>query len=350
VKTIAAALFLLALMPTAALRQDRGADQREVKGKYRVIEVDKFEIQSGVQFPAEHLADLQKEIIKQLSETKDFKQVLPPSGHLNGSGVPVLHLSGTITYSGAGGRVSLGQAGPASGHEMDAQVSFADSSTRQMIQTVEVRASLAGYSSIKDTIREFAKQTAIKTKIVLNTLIEESNAPGTPAASTSTSTPPKAVVGQVVSISAKDWPGSQQRLDQSASAGYRVAGLSRTGKYTADVKLEKTDGPGVYQYQLLHPIQASNLQKDMNEYAAKGFRVSVHTLTDLGYWTTVIMEKPPTPAMATYVYLIDESRRVSAAQKNMEKDQAQGYTMVDQSDHGALHMLLVEKIVQDKKN
>jgi hypothetical protein len=63
------------------------------------------------------------------------------------------------------------------------------------------------------------------------------------------------------------------------------------------------------------------------------------------------MEKPPTPAMATtYVYLIDESRRVSAAQKNMEKDQALGYTMVDQSDHGALHMLLFEKIVKDKKN
>jgi hypothetical protein len=349
-KTIAAALLLLALIPIAALTRNRAADQREVKDKYRVIEVDEFEIQSGVQFPADHLADLQKEIIKQLSESKEFQRVLPPVGNLNGSDVPVLLLSGTITYSGAGGRVSLGQAGPTSGHEMDAQVSFADSSTKQMIQTVEVRASLAGYSSIKDTIREFAKQTVIKTTIVLNTRIGESNPTGTPAATTPTSTSPVAVVGRVVSISAKDWPGSRQRLDQSASAGYRVVGLSRTGKYTADVKLEKTDGPGVYQYQLLHPIMASNLQKDMNQYAADGFRVSAHTLTDLGYWTTVIMEKPPTPAMATYVYLIDESRRVSAAQKNMEKDQAQGYTMVDQSDHGALHMLLFEKIVQDKKN
>lgn len=342
-KTIAAALLLLVLIPASAL-------QREVKDKYRAIDVDKFAIQSGVQFPADHLADLQKEIVKQLSESKEFQQVLPSGGNLNGSDLPVLHLSGTITYFGVGGRVSLGQAGPASGHEMDAQVSFADSSTKQMIQTAEVRASLAGYSSIKDTIREFAKQIAIKTKIVLNTRIEESNAPVTPATTMPTSSsPPAAAEVQVVSISAKDWASSQQRLDDSASAGYRVAGLSRTGKYTADIKLEKTDSPSIYHYRLLHTIVASNLQKDMNQYAADGFRVASHTLSDLGYWTTVIMEKPPTPATATYVYLIDESRRVSAAQKNVEKDQAQGYTMVDQSDHGALHMLLFEKIVQDKK-
>jgi hypothetical protein len=139
-------------------------------------------------------------------------------------------------------------------------------------------------------------------------------------------------------------------LDQSATTGYRVTGLSRTGKYTADAKLEKTDAPGLYQYRLLHTVVASNLQKDMNQYAASGFRVSAHTLTDLGYWVTVIVEKPPTPANATYMYLIDESRRVSAAQKNVERDQAQGYTMVDQSDHGALHMLLFEKEIQDKVN
>jgi hypothetical protein len=349
VKTILLALFLLALIPTAALTQNRGADQREVKDKYRAIEVGQFEIQSGVQFPADHLADLQKEIIKQLSKSNEFQRVFPPDDNLSNSDTPVLHLSGTITYRGAGGRVSLGQAGPTSGHEMDAQVSFADSTTKQMIQTVDVRASLAGYSSINDTIREFAKQTAIKTRIVLNMRIGESKPPGIPAVTTPTSMSTVAVEGRVVSISAKDWTGSQQRLDQSVSAGYRVAGLSRTGKYTADVKLEKTDGPGVYRYQLLHPILASSLQKDMNQYAADGFRVSAHTLTDLGYWTTVIMEKPPTPAMATYVYLIDESRRVAAAQKNMEQDQALGYTMVDQSDHGALHMLLFEKIVQEKK-
>jgi hypothetical protein len=348
---IARYLLLFFLTPTAALSQSEGVTHREVKDKYHVIEVGQFEVQSGVQFPADQIVNLQKEIAKELSRSKQFQRVFLQDDNSAGSdGWLVLHLSGTITYNGTGGQVSLTTAGPISGHEMDAQVFFADSETKETIQTIEVRASLKGYSGINDAIREFAKQTATKTKLVLNMRVVESNQPGASAVGMPASAAPVAVQGRVLSISAKDWRASQQQLDQSASAGYRVVGISRTGKYTADVKLEKADAPRAYDYRLLHTIVASNLQKDMNQCAANGFRVSAHTLTDLGYWVIVIMEKPSTPLSATYVYLVDESRRISAAQKNVEKDEAQGYTMVDQSDHGALHMLLFEKTVQDKKN
>lgn len=350
---VALALLGVALSPTLALSLNGATNQTEVKDKYDAIEVGEFEAQSGVQFPADHLANLQKEIIRELSRSKEFQRVLPLGDTSPSSDVRVLRLSGTITYSGKGGQASLAISGVTSGQEMDAQLFFADSSTKETIHIAEVRASLKGNPSLDDTIREFAKQTAIKAKLVLNLRVAESNPPGTPPASPAgmpAGVTPAEIEHRVVSISAKDWAGAQQQLTQSVSTGYRVAGLARTGKYTADVKLEKVDAPGAYQYRILHPIRASSLQKDMNQYAADGFRVVAHTLTDLGYWTTVIMERPPTPASATYLYLVDESRRVSAAQRNVSRDQDEGYTLVDQSDHGALHMLLFEKVVQDKKN
>jgi hypothetical protein len=57
---------------------------------------------------------------------------------------------------------------------------------------------------------------------------------------------------------------------------------------------------------------------------------------------TVLLEKPPGASTVQYRYLVTEPLTMSNVQKDAEKHQQEGYTLLDEMDFGA-HILLFEK-------
>jgi len=357
-------VFALGLTPSPAQNTGNPASAApkaragtgEVKDTYHVVQVDQFDVQQGVEFPAEILGALREETVKQLAEAKVFQGVLPAGQNQTNSKEPVLRLSGTITHYKKGSRAKryFGGVGGAGATEIDARIFFLDGTTGQQLMTQDLRAVLAGGffgGNESNATQEFARQIITRTKLMLVKRVpaeEEGAAP--PEADAAGAASPSTRERHALTVSAKDWSESQQKLDQESAEGYRVIGLSLTGTNTADVELEKlATPPDIYQYRLLHPLLASNLQKDIKKATDEGFRVSAHTLTSLNARTTLIMEKPPIPAKKRYLYLVKESHRISSAQKDAEKYQSDGYTLVGETEHNGLHLLLFEKVVEDEK-
>jgi len=148
-----------------------------------------------------------------------------------------------------------------------------------------------------------------------------------------------------VPVTDKDWAGSQKKLNELAATGYRLTGLTITGMHTADAALVRTDATAAqFQYSLQHTTISTNLQKDMNKLAAEGFRASPNTLIIMGSNPMVIMEKATPSFKGHYQYIVKESMKVSSGQKDTEKAQNQGFTLISECDRPASHILLFEKM------
>lgn len=64
---------------------------------------------------------------------------------------------------------------------------------------------------------------------------------------------------------------------------------------------------------------------------------------------SVIMEKPPVPANDHYEYRVSQALLISPSQKNTEKNEANGFTLVAEAEHGGAHVLIFEKTVDARK-
>jgi hypothetical protein len=132
--------------------------------------------------------------------------------------------------------------------------------------------------------------------------------------------------------------------------GFRVTGINLTGKNKAEVVLENADASsGHYEYRLLHTILPSSLEKDMNRASSEGFRIAKETLGGVGNAISLIMEKPPVPANEHYEYRVNQALLISSSQKNTEKNEANGFTLVAEAEHGGAHVLIFEKTSETKK-
>ena len=335
--------------------QPTPTDQHEIKDIYHVVQVDEFEVKKGVQFPSEYLSTLQKEITKQLTDAKIFQTVFEAGQHPANGDAPVLHLSGTIHNYKQGSRKKRYVMGRLAGSsEIDAEVVFLDGATHQKLVIQELRGELTGgfFGGSEDNAsQELARQVVIQTKLML-----ERRVPAAPAEAVAvTSSDAKAdsssgaVDRQVLTISAKDWTESERKLDQQAAASYRVVGVSLTGRFTADLELEKNaTSSGTYQYRMVHPRLATHLQGAITKAAEEGFSVAPHTLNVLGNCVTVIMEKSPDPNQARYQYRVTEPLLMSSAKKDTEKYQGEGYTLLDETEFGSIHVLLFQKAAGEK--
>ncbi len=92
---------------------------------------------------------------------------------------------------------------------------------------------------------------------------------------------------------------------------------------------------------------STSLQKDINKLAAEGFRVSSGTLTVLQANPIVIVEKASPPFKSRYEYVIKETQLVSSGEKEVQKVQQQGYTLIGETEHGTAHLLLFEKVIPE---
>jgi hypothetical protein len=193
-------------------------------------------------------------------------------------------------------------------------------------------------------VKDYARQVVNKAKLMLNMRVPgpgEGPAPiaGETAGAVVSSQPAR----HTVVITQKDCPGSQTELEQEAADGYRLTGVTISGMSTADASFLRTDATAAaFQYKLLHTILSSSLQKDINKLAAEGFRVSPGTLVVLQANPTVIVEKA-TPFKSRYQYSIKETVLVCSGEKEVEKLQGQGYTLIGETEHGTAHLLLFEK-------
>lgn len=320
-----------------------------VKDVYGAVEVDRFKIQNGVEFPPEYLDALQKEITKQLAEAKLFEEVIPAGQKPVDSNRRVLHLAGLITNYNPGNRAQRYFGGFGAGAaEIDSKIDFHDGATNQPVLSGDLRAVLAGGflgGKAEDALKDYARQVVNKAKLMAHMrLPAPGSTPNRPMTQSAGSEAQQAAARHNITISQKDWPGSQQRLDQEAAQGYRVVSVTISGKHTADVELERADAiADQYQYRLLHPLMSTSLQKDINKATAEGYRVTPNSLVVLATSLTLIMEKSSPPFPEQYQYAVKETVLVSSGQKDTEKLQSQGFTLIGESEHGTNHVLLFEK-------
>jgi hypothetical protein len=91
---LAIVVLMLAAAPAAAQIE---------KGKYQAIEVTRFAVKEGVEFPPDYQVALTEALVKQLTEARKFKQVLR-EGETPSAEAPTLRLSGEVIEFKPGSR------------------------------------------------------------------------------------------------------------------------------------------------------------------------------------------------------------------------------------------------------
>ena len=371
-RKISFAALLVAIGMLGVARTAR-PEEETVKDKYHAIEVAPVEVQPGVQFPAEYLQKMQDETIKQFKESKKFTDVLAPGEKPADAASPVLRLTGTITHYKPGSRAKRYLIGYGAGStEIYAHLVFQDRATGETVIAQEVKAVLVGGlagGKSSAVVRDFARRVVTSSKLILEKRLPA--APEVPASATQGSaasqpaTPETAVSPapaiaapatmaaetretsadrRIITILSGKFEYAEQELGGAAASGYRVAGFVVKGQKSVEVTMERiaTTG-GTYQYRLLHVKWMPTLQKEMNRHAADGFRLCPHTLAQVrGASAMVIMEKPPAALDRQYDYRVHTTMRVSSAQKDIQKDQSEGFVLAETTEGGA-HIVVLER-------
>ena len=322
------------------------AGQATVRDKYRVVQVDRLEVAEGVNFPAEYLPVLQEDIVRQLQKSKTFDEVLRPGESPANPSAAVLRLNGTITSFTPGSRgkryigLGMGQT------KIFARLTYSDRATSQaliveQIQGVLMGGFMGGKSS--NVTREFAKTVATNSKVVLG---KQLPAPGEPVAGLpAASVPSGNAERQVITLSSKDFEGSEKKLNDEAAKGFRLVEFTVTGKDSANLTLEKTEAAAQpSEYRIVHARLAGSLQKNLNKAAADGFRLTPHTLGQFGSTIAVITEKRASSGTSVCQYRVHVTVRVSSLQHDIQKGQAEGYKLADTWEYSSSgHLAILEK-------
>jgi len=316
-----------------------------LKEKYRAVEVEKFDVLEGLQFPPEYVQSLQDEIVKEFGRSKTFDEVVLPGQNPRDATASMLRLTGTVTYFDPGNRGKRYVGFGLGAGQIVAQVAYRDRSTGETLLSEQITATLSGGAfggKAEGITREFAKRLAPTTKLLLERPVVSPGGSATPEAA---STPLQAADHKVVTISGGRFDQGQVDLNVEAAAGYRLVAFTPKGPKSADATMERSATPlQVYQYRVLHVLLLSNLQKDMNKAALDGYRYCPHTLAQIGGMAVAISEKPTVPK-TRYEYRIHAARQVSNAQKDIEKDQRDDFSLVGTLEMGGMHIVLAEKAV-----
>ncbi|MGH9425559.1 MAG: DUF4410 domain-containing protein [Terriglobia bacterium] len=121
--------------PVAAQQQDAKAS----KNKYQQVEIARFTVKDGIEFPDNYLTTLMGELVAQLQETNKFQHVFR-EGESQGAGeAPALRLTGAITAFDKGNRAVRYVIGFGAGKtKIKAHVKFSDRATGQTIYEGDV--------------------------------------------------------------------------------------------------------------------------------------------------------------------------------------------------------------------
>lgn len=139
----------------------------------------------------------------------------------------------------------------------------------------------------------------------------------------------------------------QKELDDAAAKGFRVVVGSPTSGSEMAVLLERVaQPPDTYKYRLLATTRTGTMQKELNEAAQEGFRLLPRTMiakTQLigGVEIVVLLERAPNPDKR-YQYKLLATTRTSTLQKEVAEAQADGFVLAGMVSRGE-HMVIMEK-------
>jgi Domain of unknown function (DUF4410) len=345
--SIAIAVALVTL-PASSAGQTAKKDEGALQDKYHVIQVENFDIQPGVDLPPDYVASLPQEIVRRLKDSNKFAQVLRAGETASQEDVPVICLSGTVTGYDAGSRgkryVGFGMGAA----RLFVTLKYLDKSTGQIVYEDKVIGTLLGGifgGNENKVVEELAKNITATTKLVLlRRLGDLINVVGQNAV-TANSDPADR---QIVEMKG-DLKIVESKLNELAGQGFRITDLRVTGNKSADVTMEKTAAPPeTYHYMVVHAILAGNVQKNMNNAAAEGYRLVRHTVAMLG-GITLIMEKPPAADAAKHEYRVSSSMRDSNAEKHLVEDQQKGFVLVEGEKRQGMNVVVTEKAIPDEE-
>lgn len=140
----------------------------------------------------------------------------------------------------------------------------------------------------------------------------------------------------------------QKELDEAAAKGFRVL-FSGGGASGLFLYLERPDQvKDTYKYRLLATSKIVTMQKEMSEAAKEGFRLLPRTLIfnfNLLTFETVLVMEQNAKSSERYEYVLFGSNKLSKLQKEIAETQNKGYTFI-----GAMGgIVIMEKEVQTKQ-
>lgn len=139
-----------------------------ITNKYQNIEVVRFEIKEGTNFPAESRDVIMTQIVEELKQLKKFKQVSNVGETISAEAGPTVRLSGTITKYKPGSRAKRYLIGFGAGAtKVVAHITFTDTTTGNVLFEKDVDGNVwiglfGGESS--GATRGLAKEVAKVTK------------------------------------------------------------------------------------------------------------------------------------------------------------------------------------------
>lgn len=352
-------LLMLGLAPCQGSRESEGVGGWQapepqattpiaLKDRYHAVEVEKFDVLAGVEFPTDYIQSLQDEIVKEFGKSQQFKQVLLAGQEPADATASTLRLSGTVTYFDPGNRAER-YFGSGQG-QIVIYVVFGDRPTSETLVTDQISATLSGGTfggKAKNITHEFAKTLANTTKLLLEKPV---HSPGELASPQAAGPRAPSADHKLVTISSGNYDQGQVNLNAEASAGYRFMAFTPKGMESAEVTMERSaTPPQVYQYRVLHARLFGNLEKDLNKAARDGYRYCPNTLAWLaggfGAVGFAILEKPPVPSKTSYEYRVHAATQVSNAQKDIAKDQRENFSLLGTLETPDRHIALMERTV-----
>lgn len=139
----------------------------------------------------------------------------------------------------------------------------------------------------------------------------------------------------------------QKELDEAAAKGYRILVGSPTSNAEMAIFLSREATPeNPYKYELLATTRTGTMQKELNEAAARGFRLLPRTMIAKaqligGIEIVTILEKPPV-VTKQYDYKLLATSLTSTLQKEVTEAQTAGYVIVGMVSRGE-HMVIMER-------
>ena len=140
----------------------------------------------------------------------------------------------------------------------------------------------------------------------------------------------------------------QEELDETAAKGYRILVGSPTSGSEMAIFLSREATPeNPYQYKLLATNRTGTMQKELNEAAAQGFRLLPRTTIAKKQAITgfveivMVLEKPPV-SDKKYDYKLLATTLTSTLQKEVTDAQNAGYVIIGMVSRGE-HMVFMER-------
>jgi hypothetical protein len=150
-------------------------------------------------------------------------------------------------------------------------------------------------------------------------------------------------------LSTKRIQTMEKELDEAAAKGFRVLYGAPTQQFDLAILLKRVQDPGQapYSYKILATARNKTMEKEMNEAAQQGYRLLPRTVVfKQGLFTaelTMLMEREP-KSNKSYEYKLVVAGKETKFHKKIDEAIAQGFSPVTMITIGE-HVIVMEKAV-----